>query len=279
MSADILDEHWDEFNLNRFAHNGQEEDGVDILAAKTDKTKEVRRGIQCKNTNDIDINTIKDAVEEAENFKPELDEYWLLTTADLDNSIQQSTLQLSETRVAEESFSVRILFWDTLTRLFGRYPSVAENHYPQFFQNDELSGEKQELIGKVDQPIRELSNTEPNTRKILQSRAEELRDEYSDEDYYIKIRLTDVGNGCRGISVEMLDDDDWRLVSVLEDIDSGLYDDGYNTAWAYESTTEDTYLEDYKFTGKVYATPISVGVPEKPSISTTYKVSNHKNIH
>lgn len=114
-------------------------------------------------------------------------------------------------------------------------------------------------------------------RQKVEEKARDLREEYGND---AEIRITDLGFEIPGIQVEVLKEDIIDLVTVLEDIDRSLYNDGFNTAWAYENSWRDTPPEPYLFAGRTVALPYRVGEPEIPELpNSLYDTSTHKNSH
>jgi len=137
------------------------------------------------------------------------------------------------------------------------------------------------MLRRIEKKMDKLYGSPETVRDRLESRAETIKNEYSNEVSRIKIRVTDIGDDTHGISIRVYDADHIKMTTILENIDRSLFDDGYNTAWSYEMMPRDndTFLDDYEFKGAVQATPFEEGKPVVPNFNTAYETSTHRNIH
>ncbi len=74
---------------------------------------------------------IVDEARKAEKFKPNLDIYYIATTAPRDAKLQQIINALSEEREKDHKFSIQILFWEDLVQDLATDPSELNKHYPE----------------------------------------------------------------------------------------------------------------------------------------------------
>lgn len=141
-------------NLQRYGRQGQAQQGVDIAGS----TSRGFIGIQCKHHPDTDIKSseIDDEIAKSENFRPKLDEYLIVTSADRDAKIQAYVFDLSEKRKQEGKCPVAITFWQDIVRKLGDYEDVLKYYYSEIYrslivENITLAGayEKNRLTGRI----------------------------------------------------------------------------------------------------------------------------------
>jgi hypothetical protein len=120
---------WKSADFSQHGRQGQRQDGVDVFG-KDDRGRLV--GLQCKNTwAGLSQNTIADEIEKAQSFKPQLEQLYVVTTADTDKNLQAFVRELSEQRLKEGRFEVAVLFWNDVWRDLTLDESRLFQHYPQ----------------------------------------------------------------------------------------------------------------------------------------------------
>ncbi len=100
-------------NLN--GRRGQGQDGVDVSV--TTDAGEV--GIQCKLTGSLRIDTVKDEVEKAKKYVPQLTHFIVATTSPSDAVLQK------ELRKVKAPFKLSLWSWDEINNHLNRLPGVA----------------------------------------------------------------------------------------------------------------------------------------------------------
>lgn len=106
---------------------GQRQKGVDIYG---DDGKGRLIGVQAKNTpKGITMATIRAEIRKAETFRPDLDHYWIGTSADTDEAIQEKVRLLSRQRKTRGLFTVQVVFWDALHDLLCDDEAAVRKHY------------------------------------------------------------------------------------------------------------------------------------------------------
>lgn len=171
MVADIVKEHWRAPFANRHGRQGQSQDGVDIYCEPYEFEGK-KCGIQCKNTNKISTQEIKEEIYKAEDFEPKLDLYVIATTAQNDAELQTIIRTISNRREEHGKFPIKILMWDDLCRHLSDYQQLLEKYYPQFIVD--LDEEPSKLSSENTTPeIRSLSLSdnvfEPGDKMVIKA--------------------------------------------------------------------------------------------------------------
>lgn len=134
--ADIMKKEWSDPYVTRNGRQGQRQDGVDIYGNPKHLDKG-RSGVQCKNTSSADIELVENEVKKAKEFSPPLDEYIFACTAPSDARLQEKVRSLADELEEDNSFSLRIMFWDDLSLALSNHRNLLRKHYPQFIQETE----------------------------------------------------------------------------------------------------------------------------------------------
>jgi len=120
---------WSNKNISRIGRRGQAQHGVDIYG---NDNLGRRAGIQCKLTEgSLKPDVIVNEARKAEEFIPNLDIYYIATTASRDAKLQQIINELSEERKKDHKFSIQILFWEDLVQDLATDLSELNKHYPE----------------------------------------------------------------------------------------------------------------------------------------------------
>lgn len=122
--ARLLRRHWQCDNVQLYGRGGQLQCGVDILdLSGGDKV----RAAQCKcydHMSELAAAVFLPDVEAAKNFKPALNEYWILTTARRSTSTQHTIAELNRAHKQQGLFEVVFLAWEDICLILDRYPGI-----------------------------------------------------------------------------------------------------------------------------------------------------------
>ncbi|KAA1004850.1 hypothetical protein FVF58_30505 [Paraburkholderia panacisoli] len=106
---------------------GQRQKGVDVYG---DDEKGRLIGVQAKNTpKRITMAMIRTEIRKAETFRPPLNHYWIGTSADTDETIQEEVRLLSGWRKARGLFTVQVVFWEGLHDLLCDDEDAVRKHF------------------------------------------------------------------------------------------------------------------------------------------------------
>jgi tetratricopeptide (TPR) repeat protein len=125
----ILRTHWQVPDLQLYGRRGQGQTGIDIVDPSGRKDV---RGAQCKQfaaDHAITGSEIEKEVVKAETFRPQLQEYWILTTAKQSTEAQQTVSSINSVHTQQGLFHVRLLTWQDIEILLREYPQIAESFY------------------------------------------------------------------------------------------------------------------------------------------------------
>ncbi|MCS4089782.1 hypothetical protein [Rhizobium sp. BK176] len=114
--------------------DGQTQNGVDLWGYWKGNIDRIV-GVQCKKrmSNVLTKADVKHEYDEAKKFSPTLSDYFIVTTADDDATLQEYARQLSDDYHREGGkFSCKIVGWGELQRLIHRYPDVLSQFDPGF---------------------------------------------------------------------------------------------------------------------------------------------------
>ncbi len=141
--SDIAKLRWRDPNCSRYGRNGQRQNGVDIIGKPS--YLDGLSGIQCKNSDEVNIKIINEEITEADNFKPLLNEYIIACTASRDVKLHSAVMQLSQERQRRGKFPVQMWFWEDIALDIARDQELMKKHYPQF-TNSSVASEKIEKL-------------------------------------------------------------------------------------------------------------------------------------
>jgi tetratricopeptide (TPR) repeat protein len=184
---DIVQREWGDPTAIRNGRQGQSQDGVDI-SCTPERFDGEQCGIQCKNTDNIDINSIEEEVDKAEDFQPALDRFIIITSSPSDSNVREDVQKLSEARTENEKFLVDVLFWEDVVSQLSNHEDLLQKHYPQFFSDTSSSycsiyTADEAGIQKTVNQIRDQAGCDTNIPFIE-------RDKISDIASHTKIHLT-----------------------------------------------------------------------------------------
>jgi hypothetical protein len=134
LCADLFEAMWNDPGLVRHGRAGQKQHGVDIVARRG---SQYPIGLQCKKKAKWPIRKLTtveiDAeVEDAQNFTPPLQAFYLLTTAEDDTKLQEHVRGINERLSKAGLFETVLLGWQEIARRVTRYEQVAKKHFPGF---------------------------------------------------------------------------------------------------------------------------------------------------
>lgn len=122
-------------NLN--GRRGQAQHGVDVSV--TTHVGEVV-GIQCKLTGTLKIGTVKEEVDKAKNYVPQLTHFIVATTSPSDATLQ------AEVRTVMAPFKLSLWSWDEINNHLNRLPGVALDYVQHVLMGSEEASERQHAI-------------------------------------------------------------------------------------------------------------------------------------
>lgn len=120
----LLRRHWNRPSLDRYAHRGQAQHGVDII--DTSGTLPLR-AVQCKHhgaQQEISAQELFEEVEKAKGFPIKIQEYYFLTSAKKSGKAQIKLIEINQKHHQEGLFRVELLTWESIERLLDDYPDV-----------------------------------------------------------------------------------------------------------------------------------------------------------
>lgn len=142
--ADIIVILWDDRFIVRNGRTGQSQNGIDIYG-KPDYFKGKYAGVQCKDKK-VNIKEIKEEIQKAEGFKPELAEMVFAIGSERDAKLQEEIRIIDSERISKNEFGIKILFWkDICLRLAGNF-DLMNKHFSQFI---EKSSSQETIIKRV----------------------------------------------------------------------------------------------------------------------------------
>ena len=106
---------WGSPDFTRHGRQGQEQFGVDVYGK--DEQGQMM-GLQCKNTSGkLSVKLIEKEIGNAESFRTPLAKLYIATTAETDQGLQKTVMEISEQRAAKGAFEVHILFGTTSAKI------------------------------------------------------------------------------------------------------------------------------------------------------------------
>ncbi|MCK9917367.1 restriction endonuclease [Microbacteriaceae bacterium K1510] len=148
MVRDAMVQRWKSPDLQRNGRTGQEQNGIDIYGPD-DIGRRV--GIQCKRyQGSLTLKIVQNEIAAAETFAGPLTTLYIATTAENDAKLQQHVRQLSDKRVAENKFSVSLIFWDDVISALALNPAVFQLHYPQVSLSTAPVAESERMLAALE---------------------------------------------------------------------------------------------------------------------------------
>ncbi|MEV8468002.1 hypothetical protein AB0T83_14595 [Fluviibacterium sp. DFM31] len=136
ICADLWGEIWGDRHTQLYGRQGQRQNGVDIKGVDN---KGKQCGAQCKGKKNwppskLTIKEIDSEIAKAKKFRPELNEFILLTTASNDVTVQDHVAALNKSKSSDIGFRVEVYSWDEIRRRLSNYPELLQKHYPKIFR-------------------------------------------------------------------------------------------------------------------------------------------------
>lgn len=125
----LLKRHWSRPQLQRHAHRGEGQDGVDIHDPS--QTKPIRAA-QCKLHDygkTIPPKDIQAEVDKAKNHVPAIEQYTILTTAKKSKQADRKIAEINQLHQQQGLFTVEVLTWDQIELLLDQYSDVRDATY------------------------------------------------------------------------------------------------------------------------------------------------------
>jgi tetratricopeptide (TPR) repeat protein len=154
----LLRRHWTCPLLERFAHSGEEQEGVDLLDLSG---REPLRAAQCKLRKLADTFTpadLREEVAKVKTFPLPIGEYTLLTSAKKSRDLHLEIVKINQAHRDLKLFTVEVITWEGIERLLDQYPEVAMElaKLPAAFVVRDMNANRQvldQLVGKIDSVI------------------------------------------------------------------------------------------------------------------------------
>lgn len=142
ICSDVFKRRWNDPNIQRHGRSGQRQDGVDIYGLAQHLEPNGHAAVQCKACEVLSITDVRAEVAKAESFRPALKEYTIATTLVRDANLTREVAELSDARVLEGRFRVRIVFWDDICLDVSEHPELIRKYYSAWL----VSSEEPELV-------------------------------------------------------------------------------------------------------------------------------------
>lgn len=129
LCCQVLKRHWNRPGLQRYAHAGEGQDGVDIHDPL--QTKPIH-GAQCKLHDygkTIPPAEIQGEVDKAKSHVPPLEHYAILTTGRKSKQADKKVAEINQLHREHGLFTVEVLTWDQIEVLLDQYPDVRDPIY------------------------------------------------------------------------------------------------------------------------------------------------------
>lgn len=122
-------------NVARLGTRGQRQDGVDLVGHR-DQDPRLIVGIQCKlksGSRKLTAKEVRDEVKKALSYRPQLREYFIVTTSKDDTKLTQLAQQLMQDQeVAGRLLDIRVWGWDTLQEKINEHEPAKKAFDPGF---------------------------------------------------------------------------------------------------------------------------------------------------
>lgn len=163
--ADLFQAEW-KSPATLHGRTGQPQHGVDVFG-RPNGGDDVH-GVQCKRKemfadDTITVEELVEEVEKAKSFEPALSHFILAVAGRRDGKVQRAAEKLTLENRAVGGFSVQVMFWEDVQRLYDRHRDVIEEHYRELFER---------LAARPIQPLHQL----PAAAADFTGRSDELRE-------------------------------------------------------------------------------------------------------
>jgi tetratricopeptide (TPR) repeat protein len=142
LCCQLLKRHWGRPQLQRYAHSGEEQDGVDIHDPS--QTKPIHAA-QCKLHDygkTIPPREIQEEVDKAKRHVPALRHYAILTTGRKSKQADKKVAEINRLHQEQGLFTVELLTWDQIEVLLDKFEDVRDPIY------NTVSGQTVKLIAQ-----------------------------------------------------------------------------------------------------------------------------------
>jgi len=129
LCTDLIRDEWNTNNWTRHGRQGQPQNGVDISGYPDGAKGYI--GIQCKKKagdKQLTEAEIKEEVQKAEGFVPELAEYHIYTSADSDAEIQKIVRLLDVEHRKQGKFPIYLKSWDDICGILDNKHTIRDNY-------------------------------------------------------------------------------------------------------------------------------------------------------
>jgi cellulose synthase operon protein C len=182
---DLYSQLWNTNDAELHGRTGQPQAGVDVYG--TDRKEGKFTGVQCKGRDQgygsaLTAKELREEVEKAKTFEPNLEVFVVATTALNHVAIQKVAREISEEHKKSGLFEVRVTGWTTLKQNISNYPAILQKYFSDLAPFDVVSSinqgfaktdEKLELIFKaVSVPFAVSEKDDPSD--LLQVRITEI---------------------------------------------------------------------------------------------------------
>lgn len=138
LISDLFQRQYFYTSIQRYGRRGQRQFGVDIVGV----IKDGILGIQCKHVDksEISISDVDEILEKSESFQPKLDKFFIATSSTKNTIVQSHILELKESRLKQNLYSVDILFWEDICNSIWKYSDLILKHFRDYLPTiDQLS--------------------------------------------------------------------------------------------------------------------------------------------
>lgn len=144
ICVDVLRRTWEDPYIVRNGKSGQNQYGVDCYGLPRHlggASANRYAGAQCKETDELTIEVVKEEVEKAKGFRPGLTEFLIMTTAPRDARLQESV------RTQRWPFDrVHVSFWDDISLELSGYDDLLKKHFPGWMKRSTTEEQVQNMV-------------------------------------------------------------------------------------------------------------------------------------
>lgn len=135
LCCDLWRRLWNDSETQKNGRSGDPQEGVDIFGRPGRGREWV--GVQCKHKarlvgGKLSRSEIEQEVEKARKFRPPLSRFLIATTAPRSATIQEAAREITAAQLRQDSFSVRVVFWEDILEDLTTFPDLIAKYYPGF---------------------------------------------------------------------------------------------------------------------------------------------------
>lgn len=125
LCCELWKKLWNDTYAQKNGRSGQKQKSVNIWG--NPNQKDLYQGIQCKK---IDINSVisendvREEVENAKEFYPQLELLIIDNTGKKDTHIEKLSREITEENKKQDLFAVKVMSWDDIKELSNPYPDI-----------------------------------------------------------------------------------------------------------------------------------------------------------